>query len=297
MAAPFSQEAEVVWSDGARAFERPALPANSTTDFTVVAGDGCRIEGSAIVGSSEQFSMMGLRTEPSRCPEPPTGTVAIDATGGAAIASVLRLDDDQTFEPGRLPGGRYEVVAEDYRGCRDTARFELEEAVGLEVSLTGDTLAAFGAPVRHEVVANGTADVSSVTWQFEGENLASGAARAIDWFPSRSGDLEVVVTDGRDCRYTRRLAISRQGRGARFFPNAFSPDGNERNDAFGPAPHPGIEALLELRIIDRWGTTVWLAPQPWDGAGAAGGTYLYGAKLLLRDGQVIERGGEVTLVR
>jgi gliding motility-associated-like protein len=48
-------------------------------------------------------------------------------------------------------------------------------------------------------------------------------------------------------------------------PNAFSPNGDQTNDAFGIVA-PGDEIILQMKIWDRWGEKVYDGPGPWDGS-------------------------------
>lgn len=101
------------------------------------------------------------------------------------------------------------------------------------------------------------------------------------------------------CRYVVRVEVPDQV----YLPTAFSPNGDGRNDRFGPLG-PYHEAA-SLRVFDRWGGLLHDGRPPdarWDGSAAGRpaptGTYVY---VLVyrdtRDGSVRQVSGEVTLVR
>jgi gliding motility-associated-like protein len=65
-----------------------------------------------------------------------------------------------------------------------------------------------------------------------------------------SGSIEVVVI------YPEEVAI----------PSAFTPNGDGRNDLFGPILLSPNSAILEFRVYNRWGDIVHDNPNaPWDG--------------------------------
>lgn len=94
-----------------------------------------------------------------------------------------------------------------------------------------------------------------------------------------------------------------------YFPNAFSPNDDGRNDRFRPFFGKGIRTINRFQIFDRWGKLVHEArevspesPQIiWDGyirqRQAAAGVYTYVAEVLFSDQHTKVYGGEVHLVR
>jgi gliding motility-associated-like protein len=89
-----------------------------------------------------------------------------------------------------------------------------------------------------------------------------------------------------------------------FIPNAFTPNGDGKNDIWRIVTATGIE-LKQLVVYDRWGNKVWSASditQGWDGT--------YGGKLqdlntfyylfsyrCVNDGQDYLKKGDVILMR
>ncbi|RME97873.1 MAG: gliding motility-associated C-terminal domain-containing protein [Bacteroidetes bacterium] len=127
------------------------------------------------------------------------------------------------------------------------------------------------------------------------ENLAAGA---------------YVLTASRDaCRDTLRFSIGRE-LCPLYFPNAFSPNRDGVNDAFGPQGVATLNAeVLRFEIFDRWGGQVYrqgplplMDPAlPWDGRSQGqdlpAGIYVYFAEVRYEDGQSATFAGEVLLLR
>ncbi|HMP87196.1 MAG TPA: gliding motility-associated C-terminal domain-containing protein, partial [Lacibacter sp.] len=93
-----------------------------------------------------------------------------------------------------------------------------------------------------------------------------------------------------------------------FIPNAFTPNGDNRNDYFYIIGN-GLQSVKSLRIFNRWGNkvferTFFNANTPnlgWDGTlrgqPQPPGTYTYVAEALCGDGSIIPLTGTVTLIR
>lgn len=88
-----------------------------------------------------------------------------------------------------------------------------------------------------------------------------------------------------------------------YIPNVFSPNANGKNDVF-KVRSSGIRELNFLRVYDRWGELVFETADQnigWDGT--FGGkqlppaVYVFYLKAICGDGFIIERQGNVTLVR
>jgi len=94
-----------------------------------------------------------------------------------------------------------------------------------------------------------------------------------------------------------------------YVPNVFSPNGDGINDRFLLQDNGDVEAVLLLRIFDRWGGQVFENRQflpndssaAWDGKfrgkPATQGVYTWFAEIQFRDGQSVILSGEIVLVR
>ncbi|MBU3677643.1 MAG: gliding motility-associated C-terminal domain-containing protein, partial [Chitinophagaceae bacterium] len=89
-----------------------------------------------------------------------------------------------------------------------------------------------------------------------------------------------------------------------FIPNAFTPNGDGRNDLFRVTTSTGIK-LQQFEIYNRWGTKLWRALQytdAWDGTymniPQELGTYFYVFKYTcLSNGQQYILSGDLSLIR
>ncbi|MBL7828979.1 MAG: gliding motility-associated C-terminal domain-containing protein, partial [Saprospiraceae bacterium] len=87
-------------------------------------------------------------------------------------------------------------------------------------------------------------------------------------------------------------------------PNAFTPNGDQKNDVFKPVGEPAIFTEYQLRVFSRWGERIYESfdfGDGWDGAinglPAASDVYLYMFDYELIDGKTGHLTGEVILIR
>jgi gliding motility-associated-like protein len=115
--------------------------------------------------------------------------------------------------------------------------------------------------------------------------------------------LYLYYTDIHQCQYKDSLLIDVASYTADFeFPNAFSPNGDNKNDYFYPEGNYGTRAVFQ--IYNRWGEKVFessVAKPRWDGTYMGepqpAGVYSYYGILTLRSGKTVARKGMVTLIR
>jgi gliding motility-associated-like protein len=89
-----------------------------------------------------------------------------------------------------------------------------------------------------------------------------------------------------------------------FLPNAFSPNGDGKNDVFRVLPTEERTPFSRLEVYDRWGQLVFAGDNllSWDGRSSDGkpldaGTYTYKAFILVPDEGLLTHTGVVHLVR
>jgi gliding motility-associated-like protein len=113
--------------------------------------------------------------------------------------------------------------------------------------------------------------------------------------------LEVTNADGcvaKDTVYIR--VFEKEGL---YIPNAFTPNGDGRNDYLRPFI-PGLSKLLQFSIYNRWGQLIFDTTTPdkgWDGMSnskpCAVGTYVWLVRYQDHSGQMQIRKGTVSLIR
>lgn len=120
-------------------------------------------------------------------------------------------------------------------------------------------------------------------------------------YPQESARYTVVGINEYGCRDTATARVNVID--GMMVPNAFSPNGDGRNDVFRIA-NVGYQGVEEFRIINRWGQVVFdtiNGTDGWDGTykgqPAEVGTYFYSIRLRLMDGNIKVLRGDLVLVR
>jgi gliding motility-associated-like protein len=113
----------------------------------------------------------------------------------------------------------------------------------------------------------------------------------------------VVASTPNGCEGTDTLAITAFAVADIFVPNAFTPNGDGRNDIFKAIPI-GIREFKYFAVYNRWGQRVFYTTNPvigWtgtiNGASMQSGAYVWMAAGITFKGDLIERKGTVVLVR
>jgi gliding motility-associated-like protein len=162
---------------------------------------------------------------------------------------------------------------------------------------------------------------NDVTCTASSARLTATGGSAYKWWPSESLDnatisdplatplestvYHVQVTTATGCQSEDSITVyvTTGDNGNNYLvPNAFTPDGDGKNDCFG-IKHWGPVTELSFTIYDRWGGIVFQTSDPsrcWDGTGKTSllptGSFVYFIKAKTMCGPVM-RKGTVTLVR
>ena len=285
------------------------LPAG-TYQVVVTDSVGCVATATYELTDPEPLRIADLFVLDARCFGESSGLAATQGAGGTPPYTARYEARGRVFDGEALPAGRYEAVLTDAGGCEARQAFEVGEPLQVRVDLTGDREVRLGALARAEAKLFGEAPVAA--WSFAGVPIDSlVAGTALTWRPFASGEYRVEARDTNGCAGVGRLALRVTRPELELFPEAFSPNGDGVNDAFGPVPDPAIAGVDAFAVFDRWGGLLWRrgacaraggagADCGWDGRAANGarldaGVYVYRAEVRLLDGTVVEAVGSVTL--
>lgn len=161
-----------------------------------------------------------------------------------------------------------------------------------------DTIAVTGLP--HQLQATG-----GVGYLWEPAGLLNDAAIANPLATVYADSIlfTVIVTDEKGCKGYDTVKLRTYNGITYYVPNAFSPNGDGRNDIFKPIP-VGIVSTELFRVYNRYGEIMFETNRymnGWDGnyKGIAQpvGNYVWVLKGKGRNGKIIEMRGNVVLVR
>ncbi|MEM8526562.1 MAG: PKD domain-containing protein [Bacteroidota bacterium] len=207
-----------------------------------------------------------------------------------------------------LGAGSYMLTAAADNGCDTTYFFELTQPQELEVNIREDSIAIVrGDAVPVNVSVNN--DSLSLSWV----NLDKSSINEVDssnfvLSPLESGLYVLEATDGR-CVTSDSVYFDVLSREQVYLANAFSPNGDERNNYFYVQAGPGIANVESFQIFDRKGELIYEAQnilpnnplEGWDGSFNGQmmnqGVFVYAVQVQFKDGTRETLIGDVLLVR
>jgi gliding motility-associated-like protein len=143
-------------------------------------------------------------------------------------------------------------------------------------------------------------------WNF-GDSTTSTDQNPIHEYPDTGAYIvSLIVTTDDGCVDSIKITLFVQDISRFWLPNAFTPNGDGRNDTFGPAGHNINFPKYNMWIFDRWGLLIYTAnstAERWDGK-YEGGTdivqedvYVYLIKYTDLQGEEHFYVGNVNLIR
>ena len=205
-----------------------------------------------------------------------------------------------------VSGMVYQVEVMDIRGCLDTITVDIPNTPPAETRFV--TIPDNSSPILETtgpiLFDNQTAGAVAYLWEFGDGSLADEENPFHTY--ELPGEYTVTLTAWNPffvCPTTYSLTLNIIPNGSIFTPNAFTPNGDGRNDMFLVKGEGLVE--VEVLIFDRWGRLItrWNdLSQGWDGRIPGGsiaqeGVYTFLVKATTNAGENIEQGGTVTLIR
>lgn len=286
-----------------------AQPAINTT-YQVIGEDanGCRDTADISIRVAQPFTIQAT-PDTAVCPGTP---VPLWATGADHyVWQGQGLDDEHSPYPNATLQaiGRYtyEVTGYDADGCftHDTSLVvTLNPAPTINAGPDLSVMA--GKPLT--LLAQGSPDIVKWNWT-PPEYLSCTTCATPEALPNLSTNYRVEVENNYGCTATDEVFVSVAcDKSAIFFPNAFSPNRDGKNEYFYPKGR-GVKEVVWMRVYDRWGSLVFERTHfqinnysaGWDGTWknqiAPIGTYVYAVETLCEEGGTFIFRGTVTVVR
>lgn len=275
--------------------------------------NGCSTQDSVeLTRSAVAIENFEIEVEQPACAEDRFGSVSIATVEGGMPPYVYSLDgglftDRLVYE--NLPIGSYTVEVQGTDGCSRSARFSLNPGSEADLRLRPDTLIRLGDSLPLTFVTS-LADYDTLRWSSSGPLPTPLGNGPIMVRPFSSQSYRLVIEDENGCRAIDDVLIEVNEDADYYVPNAFSPNGDGKNDLFRPFVGPQVREVAAFRVFDRWGEMVYdMEDDPargsedfgWDGryAGERLNPQVLVWQLLVRlvDGREEWETGEVVLLR
>lgn len=214
--------------------------------------------------------------------------------------------DTVIVQPGQRAG--YAVVVADLTTrCLDTA-YAVVRVDTFDLTLTANDGA--GVVRKYSQVAlNSGANIPYKILSWSPEALFPNQSAIMQSLVADESQTYTIIgeSDNSGCKDTAKASVKVDKEPAAFMPNVFTPNGDGLNDYFGPAGAVSV-GIIEFTIYNRWGAVVYNvrnkvsnAIKGWDGTynggDAQAGVYVYLISFSVPDGTILNKQGNVTLMR
>jgi gliding motility-associated-like protein len=219
---------------------------------------------------------------------------------GTGIFSGPIVSSSGQINLAQVSPGTYQIlyVFTASNGCSDTAASTLTVSPIPSINIAPEILACPGSTIQLNV-SGGTNYSWSPATGLSDPDISNPILTV-----KSSIVYQVTVTNGTGCAVmdSIKVIVSALGKAAYKVPNAFTPNGDGKNDCFGIEHWGGID-LQEFTIYNRWGQRVFSTKNPsvcWDGtingAQQESGAFVYIIKANTPCGY-IDLKGTVLLIR
>jgi gliding motility-associated-like protein len=276
--------------------------------YVIIDSLGCKASLPFPVSPSAALDSFGVETTPATCTGVMDGTVTLVPIprDSADAPFTFTLNDssqtDTTFS--HLTGGTYEIYVTNAVGCRDTLTAVVAQTSTPSVTFNPDTIiTANNDTVTLMPIVGGFSESPVYMW-----TPTAGLSCDTCSTPSATVTVSptvyyVVVSDSGNPQCSATDSIVLIIKGQYLMPNAFTPNGDGKNDLFGPVTYSYC-TILEFHIYNRWGQLVHNSPTYWDGKfdgkDQPSGAYVYYIEVKYLDpdiaGQTDTRKQEGTVV-
>lgn len=274
--------------------------------FNIVVKDSlqCRTDTTFFLDQPAPVDLATIDIQNLNCKNSENGSALFVGKGGRGeytyyIRPGIRFNKNGLFS--NLKKGLYSISVVDSAQCKFDSLVAIEEPTLMNINFVKKNLSCngFGNEGEAEVYVSGGNPPYTYLWN---SNPPQFVSRAIGL---RYGWKNVSITDESGCQILDSVYIN-PGDCCQeiFIPNAFSPNGDGRNDEFRVVSTAGIE-LLQFDVFNRWGQRVWSTYtyyESWDGtfsgkqAAQANYYYVYRYKCAT-DGQEYIKKGDLILMR
>ena len=295
---------QYTWNTGASTSSINQLPSGTYT-VTVADSVNCKSTHTEILEANDLNAT--ANTTPSYCTDA-NGSAIVHVSGGSGnytflpdgsnVMPVSRTNSDFLFA--NLWAGNYSVAITD-SACTYNVNFTIINF--------GDPKATFSSvydphnieiPVRF---TNHSRNATSYLWNFGDGNLSTDENPIYAYSEYGQYVVTMLATDNYNCVDSFSNVINLIELAHCHLPTAFTPNGNDVNDTFGPFCHKIQKENFLFAVYDRWGNKVFESQdvtQHWDGTinGKEPMPGVYVWYLAYRDElhRLQERRGTVTVV-
>ena len=273
-------------------------------------GNRCRDSDSIQIRRDSSLPQVYFAVEPA-CDQGSGGAIIVDSVPGATFPLNYLLGGNSQpsgfFD--NLVAGIYLFRITDSAGCALDTLIEIPEAGGSgSIDLGPDIAIRAGDSILLQAeLTIDTSDISASQWS--GSPVSCSTCLTNQVAPQINSTYVLSITDVFGCVISDEIQVFVQNDAEFYIPNVFSPNNDGVNDLLDIRLGPGITHLNRFRIFSRWGELVYEVTDrsatahgvSWDGNYSgelmAPGVFTYFVEIVLANGRIEKRVGDITLIR
>ncbi len=269
--------------------------------LTVVTDEGCAALDTAFVLVQVCCILEAAVSVEPGCPYDPAATATVAVQNGLDPLNIT-WSNGQTGSNTTTSfdsSGSYSVLVEDANGCKDSLTFNVNTPLDVSAMFPPDTSKILQGESITLTVTGVPTDSLNVQWIPSTGSTLTGPVQILS--PTETTNYTIVVNNS-GCVYMDTITVVVDL--PKFErPNAFTPNGDGANDAFGPVLVG--HTLIQMEVWSRWGEKVFdsisAGKNTWDGTingvSAPSDVYVYRMRVRLVSGEEKVEKGDVTLLR
>lgn len=230
-----------------------------------------------------------------------TGSIEFHASGGI-LPYEYYLDFNSTDTLiSDLIAGNYQIIVSDAAGCTKHINFEINQPDSIYIDVPATDTIYFGESLQ--IIPEYYSNSSSPEFIWEpDEYIDCNVCRNVTVSPIANVLYKTTLIDENGCTASDSMFVFVIPEKKILIPNAFTPNGDGKNDVFYVYTR-GVKEFL-LQVYNKWGNLIFESTDinsGWDGAGFQGespvGTYIYISKVIYLDGEIISKKGTINLIK
>ena len=289
----------------------PRNAAPGTYTVTVTDAIGCSAKDSLVLAVDPSALIVSLGLINPFCPGDLGVFTLRNVSGGQGPFTLTLNNTIQRFNNPpltvrNLNPGTFALNITNASGCSFDTTITIQSPRSLSLELGPDTTLRRGAKVTFKPQLN--FNPRQISWS-PPTGLTSAQSLNAQAEPAFTTTYTLLLSDSAGCEVSDKIQVLVASQVEAYFPNAFSPNGDDVNDYFSGYGGDEIEALEYLRIFDRWGNLVFEGinipvddpTKGWDGTSQGQpspiGLYVFSSVVRLKNGSTYSKAGELNLVR
>ncbi|HEX8515143.1 MAG TPA: gliding motility-associated C-terminal domain-containing protein [Bacteroidia bacterium] len=286
------------WSPGGAAAATVNGLAQGTYTVTVTSGS-CSNTATGIITQPPAIQL-NVSTTPATCANP-DGSASVSASGGNGVLSPVWSNSSATATISNIAAGSYTVTVTDANSCSQTAVAAVLSTGSITAAVSPDVTIMLGESTT--LTASG-----GQTYLWGPAPGLSCTACAVTTAAPAESTTYCVTADSATCKDTACVRVNIEipcpTNKDLAVPNAFSPNGDSRNDIFCLQGWSNCIQSFTIYIYDRWGEKVFESSDAsfcWDGTyrGKAldPAVFVYFINATFTNSTKVDAKGNISLIR